>query len=348
MKISPHLQAAYEELCTPPPDAGAPWNRTRGYKFERVLTDLLAEDGLEPRASYKPQGEQIDGSFFLEGTVFLLEAKWHADPMPASTLYEFKGKVDGKLVGTLGVFISMSGYSKDAVNALTLGKSLNLILFDKRDMDAAIGRSLGFKEVLKRKLRKAAEEGVVYFPTEAELVSTNASRRVDIEQPEPGPGHRFPGVPAGAGASGDLVVICEGESDRELISTLARRILAASGSARTIKIVAAGGKHAIPAVANAVHTSVDADTDFLIVVDGDGDQQQTREMLERGIGFSGWRAAIPDPEIESWLGLDRRALRGSREDRYFQRLVALQQLDLHELTLRDASFAAFHDALLRA
>jgi hypothetical protein len=41
----------------------------------------------------------------------LLEAKWHRDEfeLPASTIYEFKGKVDGKLVGTVGIFISMSG-----------------------------------------------------------------------------------------------------------------------------------------------------------------------------------------------------------------------------------------------
>lgn len=348
MKISSKLQAAYEELCSPPSDADASWNRARGYQFERVLSDLLSEDGLEPRTSYKLQGEQIDGSFFLEGTVFLLEAKWHADPIPASTLYEFKGKVDGKLAGTLGVFISMSGYSKDAVNALTLGKSLNLILFDKRDMDAAIGRSIGFKEVLKRKLRKAAEEGAVYFPTEADVVSTGSSGRVEIDQLEPVLGHRFSFAPVGTGDSDDLVVICEADSDRELISAFARRILSGSGSRRTIKIVAAGGKHAIPRVANAMHTSVNAAQDFLIVVDGDGDREQTREMLERGIGFSGWRAAIPDPAIENWLGLDRKALRGSRKDRFLQSLGALEALDLDELRLRDASFSAFYDAILRA
>lgn len=85
-------------------------------------------DRLDPRTSYKLAGEQVDGSFFLDGTVFLLEAKWHAKEIAASSLYEFKGKVDGKLLGTLGVFISMSGYSEDAVNALTLGKTLNLVL----------------------------------------------------------------------------------------------------------------------------------------------------------------------------------------------------------------------------
>lgn len=132
------LRQWYTELSELAAEADAVAKRRRGYDFEKVLKGLLESEGLEPRSSYKSPGEQIDGSFYLDGGFLLLEAKWHADPIPASTLYQFKGKVDGKLVGTLGVFISMSGYSADAVDALIAGKSLNLILFTKEDMDAAI------------------------------------------------------------------------------------------------------------------------------------------------------------------------------------------------------------------
>ncbi len=126
MSQEPSLPEQYARLRQLSDSAPAPQKRQRGFDFERVLKRLLDADGLEPRASYKAKGEQIDGSFYLDGTFILLEAKWHAEPIPASTLYQFKGKVDGKLVGTLGVFISMSGYSEDAVDALTAGKSLNL------------------------------------------------------------------------------------------------------------------------------------------------------------------------------------------------------------------------------
>lgn len=114
----------YHRLRNAPPDADAIWKRKRGFDFERLLNAMLQNEKLEPRTSYKSLGEQIDGSFFLDGSVFLLEAKWHADPLPASTLYQFKGKVDGKLIGTIGIFISMSGYSEGAVDALSLGKRL--------------------------------------------------------------------------------------------------------------------------------------------------------------------------------------------------------------------------------
>ena len=144
-----------------------------------------------------------------------------ANPLPASTLYQFKGKVDGKLTGTLGVFISISGYAKDAVDALTLGKDLNVILVDRNDMDAAILRGNGFKKVLKLKLRKAAEEGVIYFPAEGELVTADATRVVEID--ELGYLHTTDGVLTARPvepATADLLIVCEGDSDRVIIAAL--------------------------------------------------------------------------------------------------------------------------------
>ncbi|RWO88374.1 hypothetical protein [Mesorhizobium sp.] len=48
----------------------------RGYAFEKFLHDLFAAYNLAPRGSFRLTGEQIDGSFALEGETYLLEAKW--------------------------------------------------------------------------------------------------------------------------------------------------------------------------------------------------------------------------------------------------------------------------------
>jgi len=136
--------------------------RRRGYQFERFLYALLAAEALEPSTNYRPDGEEIDGSFIHNGRLFLLEAKWHDEPMPASAVYAFKGKVDGKLVGTIGVFISMSGYGTDAVSALVRGKELNILLFDRTDIESSLSQRNSFTRVLEDSLRKAAERGIVY------------------------------------------------------------------------------------------------------------------------------------------------------------------------------------------
>jgi hypothetical protein len=76
----------------------------------------------------------------------LLEVKWRVDPQPASTLYQFMGKVNGKLVGTIGLFVSMSGFSPDAVDALVAGKELNLILMDGDDVRALVRGDIGIED----------------------------------------------------------------------------------------------------------------------------------------------------------------------------------------------------------
>lgn len=77
------LRQWYTELGQLGADATPADKRRRGFEFERVLNGLLELEGLEPRSSYKSPGEQIDGSFYLDGSFLLLEAKWHADPIPA-------------------------------------------------------------------------------------------------------------------------------------------------------------------------------------------------------------------------------------------------------------------------
>ena len=53
---------------------------------------------MAPHASFRPHtGEQIDGSFQLEGDTYLLEAKWHSKPIPASDLHILNGKLNGRL-----------------------------------------------------------------------------------------------------------------------------------------------------------------------------------------------------------------------------------------------------------
>ena len=124
----------FEVLDALPSDSGKAERQRRGTAFEEVLYALLESAGMAPRTRYRPLGEEVDGSFLHRGRTMLLEAKWTRDPIPASTLYQFRGKVEGKLVGTIGVMISMGGYADDAVDALVAGKTLNLILFDGDDM----------------------------------------------------------------------------------------------------------------------------------------------------------------------------------------------------------------------
>lgn len=157
------------DLLEPPGDADPAWFRRRGRSFERVLKQMFEREGMAPRASMRPSGEEIDGSFAMDNSYFLLEAKWHTPAIAASALYAFKGKVDGKLVGTIGAFFSMSGYSAEAVDALLYGKELNLILFDCEDLLLVEDEEISMREAIRVKLRYAAEYGQPFFALSTHL-----------------------------------------------------------------------------------------------------------------------------------------------------------------------------------
>ena len=141
------------------------WKRNRGYRLEELLTALCALEGLRPSPSYRGRGEQVDGLFELGGLYALLEAKWHAGELPASEVYAFLGKVDGKLSGTLGVFVSMGGFSEDAAVALSFGKLIRVILVDGDDVRAVFDASehVTWRELVDLKVRRAAQYGDLYF-----------------------------------------------------------------------------------------------------------------------------------------------------------------------------------------
>ena len=165
------------DVVTPPDNANGAWYRQRGRVFENILNSMLSSEEMEPRTSMRPTGEEIDGSFAFGNNFFLLEAKWHANPIPASSIYAFTGKVDGKLIGTIGVFFSMSDYSKDAVDALVNGKELNIILFGHNDLLAIENGSITLREALRLKLRYAVEYGQPLYPLETVVKRKSKTER---------------------------------------------------------------------------------------------------------------------------------------------------------------------------
>ena len=68
----------------------------RGFAFERFLPSLFDLFVLAPRGAFRLIGEQIDGSFHLDGEVYLLEARWRNKLAANSDLLTFSGKIAGK------------------------------------------------------------------------------------------------------------------------------------------------------------------------------------------------------------------------------------------------------------
>ena len=306
---------------------------------------MLKDEGLDPRLRMRPIGEEIDGSFHFGDRTYLLEAKWHGSRIPASSIYAFKGKVDGKLLGTIGIFVSMSGYSEESVDALTAGKELNVLLFDRSDIECCI--EYGFTRVLQAKLRAAAEEGVVFFPFEG--TSLHATDGV-VDDHSSTPTDAI-GL---ADARDQVAIICEGQADRVILTRFSQRILEEHTVTANVRVLAAQGKLAIGRVANAVSPLLPKDSKLIVVVDGDGDKIGTLQALSAEIQ-SPCDVVVVEPEIEAWLVPDSSApkaeiVRRSREEgegylRYLAK--AAEKLDLECLLAQDSEFKKFHRLLAR-
>ncbi|WP_188066563.1 hypothetical protein [Brevibacillus brevis] len=134
----------------------------RGFELEKVLYDLFELFDLDPKASFRNTGEQIDGAFSLEGTDYLFEAKWRNQLSDASDLDSFSGKIKRKLDNTLGLFLSVNGFSEDAVRIHSVGRS-TILLMDGADLMTVLENQIDFVSLIVRKRRHAAQTGNIYL-----------------------------------------------------------------------------------------------------------------------------------------------------------------------------------------
>jgi hypothetical protein len=142
----------------------------RGFRLEKILKKLFELFDLDPKASFRIVGEQIDGAFTFDKTDYLFEAKWQKEPVSADDLDTFSRKVERKLENTLGLFLSINGFSTDGITAHSRGR-LVVILVDGADLMAVLDDRIDLVQLLHRKRRHAAQTGNIYLKVNEILVS---------------------------------------------------------------------------------------------------------------------------------------------------------------------------------
>ena len=130
----------------------------RGRMFERFLNSLFELWDLNPRAAYSIEHEQIDGAFTLRTDDYILEARWRSEPLQPKDLNDFRMKIDGKARNTLGLCVSIGGFTEGAITKHSGGQT-PLVLMDGTDLLPVLEGRIALVEVLERKRRHAAETG---------------------------------------------------------------------------------------------------------------------------------------------------------------------------------------------
>lgn len=146
-----------------------------GLALEGLLNALFTLFDLDPSRPFRVTGEQIDGAFVLDGETYLVEAKWTKERVAEAPLLVFRGKIEGKSAFTRGTFISLSGFSPDAISAITRGKQPTFFMLDGYDLSVVLEGHMDLASLLRSKVRRLAERGDI-FVSAKDLLKGGAAR----------------------------------------------------------------------------------------------------------------------------------------------------------------------------
>ncbi|MFE3606838.1 restriction endonuclease [Streptomyces goshikiensis] len=93
---------------------------------------------------------------------YVLEAKWWKEAVGRRELDVFKANIERKGKNTLGLYVSMSGYSSDALAVYSY--STPFITMDGSDFMAVLDQRIRLDDLLDHKKRHASQTGHCYLP----------------------------------------------------------------------------------------------------------------------------------------------------------------------------------------
>lgn len=133
-----------------------------GYAFQDWFYDFLDFFDIDNRRPYVVNGRQIDGSLTHEGTTYLVELKFTGEQAGATDVDSLKVKVEDKADNTMGIMVSISGYSSVAIKQASGRRGL-LLLMDAQHIYFCLSGALSFGDVLSRIKRHASQTGEAYL-----------------------------------------------------------------------------------------------------------------------------------------------------------------------------------------
>lgn len=150
------LRKRLDELATRLGTSGA------GYEFEQWFFDLVGYFEVACRRPYVTDGRQIDGSLTIGSTTYLVELKFTGPQAGAPDIGIFHKKVVDKADNTMGIMVSISGYTSVAVDDAS-GPRTPLLLLDHGHVYRLLSGVVTLEELIARVRRHASQTGQVYL-----------------------------------------------------------------------------------------------------------------------------------------------------------------------------------------
>ncbi|MBE8968210.1 restriction endonuclease [Nostocales cyanobacterium LEGE 12452] len=150
--------------------------KKRGFLLEDLLKRIFSLYEIPTQKSFKRNegGEQIDGAFKLESWYYLVECKWTQSLTDIRQLDSLYGKISRSGKQTLGLFLSINGWSKNVCPLLKQNYDKSIILMDGYDLRCVLveHNHLDLKDLLLKKLECLNFEGEPFYGA-AQLLENN-------------------------------------------------------------------------------------------------------------------------------------------------------------------------------
>lgn len=150
-KHSSVLLMMFDELAR---DTSKP--KQRGFLLQELLTRLFDLHEISVHRSFQRNAgaEQIDGAFKLDGWHYIFECRWRKKPSDTRELDGLLGQVNRSGKQTMGLFLSINGWSGNVVSLLKQNPSKSIFLMDGYDLRSVLERPLTLGDFLNAKLSK--------------------------------------------------------------------------------------------------------------------------------------------------------------------------------------------------
>jgi len=138
--------------------------RDGGYAFEKWFYDLAGFFELPGRLPYIAGGRQIDGSLGLDGTDYLIETKFTKEQTAAPDIDAFMAKIRRKADNTMGILISMSGFTTTAVSEASCDRTPMLLMDFSHIYNLILAGTMSLPDVIRRIKQHASQTGEAFLP----------------------------------------------------------------------------------------------------------------------------------------------------------------------------------------
>ena len=146
----------------------------RGFLLQDLLNRAFSLYEVPVQRSFQRNegAEQIDGAFKLEGWHYLVECRWRHKLADIRELDGLLGQVGRSGKQTMGLFLSINGWSENVPKLLKQNSEKSIILMDGYDIRTALARPLDIRTFMIAKVAKLNLEGEPFLPVSDYLKET--------------------------------------------------------------------------------------------------------------------------------------------------------------------------------